>query len=129
MSSQSSTYLRLSGTRKREEIMAVRNNFSMGVRSAFWYDFHVANDAVQMILDVHKALTLSTPQRTYQCNVIANSHTKCTWLAVLLLFHSCLFSHSIKLLGLLLSAVIVSLHYLPNCLRSTVTCGKMPMRP
>jgi len=25
-----------------------------------------------------------------------------------------------------LSAVIVSLHYLPRCLRSTVTCGKPP---
>jgi len=39
----------------------------------------------------------------------------------------CFFSHRIKLLGLLLSAVIVSLHYLLSCHRclcSTVTCGK-----
>ena len=34
------------------------------------------------------------------------------------------FSHSIKLFGLLLSAVTVSLHYLPRCLRSTATGGK-----
>ena len=39
----------------------------------------------------------------------------------------CFFSHSIKLFGLLLSAVTVTLHYLPRCLRSTVTSGKTPI--
>ena len=39
----------------------------------------------------------------------------------------CLYSHSIKLFGLLLSAVTVSLHCLPRCLRSTVTGGKIPI--
>jgi len=39
----------------------------------------------------------------------------------------CFFSHSIKLFGLLLSAVTVSLPYLPRCLRSTVTGGKAPI--
>jgi len=37
---------------------------------------------------------------------------------------SCFFSQSIKLRGLPLSAVTVSLHYLPRCLRSTVPCRK-----
>jgi len=34
------------------------------------------------------------------------------------------FSHSLKLFGLLLPAVTVSLQYLARCLRSTVTGGK-----
>jgi len=37
------------------------------------------------------------------------------------------FLHSIKLFGLPLSAVTVSLRYLPRCLRSTVTGGKTPI--
>ena len=37
-----------------------------------------------------------------------------------------LFSHSIKLRGLPLSATTVSLRHLPRCLRSAVTCGKTP---
>ena len=41
--------------------------------------------------------------------------------------HPCFFSHNIKLFGFLLSAVTVSLHYLPRCLRSTVTGGKTPI--
>jgi len=40
---------------------------------------------------------------------------------------SLLHSRSIKCFGLLLSAVTISLHYLPRCLRSTVTCGKIPI--
>jgi len=39
----------------------------------------------------------------------------------------CFFSHSIKLFGLLTSPATISLHYLPRCLCSTVTCGKTPM--
>ena len=39
----------------------------------------------------------------------------------------CFFSHNIKLFGLLLSAVTLSLHYLPRCLRSTVTGDKTPI--
>jgi len=38
----------------------------------------------------------------------------------------CFFS-VIKLFGLLLSAVTASLHYLPRCLRPTVTGGKIPI--
>jgi len=44
----------------------------------------------------------------------------------LLQIHSCFFSHSIKLRSLPLSAVTVSLDYLPRCVRSTITCGKRP---
>jgi len=44
----------------------------------------------------------------------------------LLQIHSYLFSHSIKLRGLPLSAITVSLRHLPRCLRSAVTCGKTP---
>ena len=40
--------------------------------------------------------------------------------------HSCLFSHSIKLRGSPLSAVTVTLHYLPRRLASSVTCSKTP---
>jgi len=33
---------------------------------------------------------------------------------------------ALRLPCLSLSAVTISLHYLPRCLRLTVTCGKMP---
>jgi len=46
-----------------------------------------------------------------------NSPQKCGSLAAMLLFHSCVFSHRIKRRGLLLSAVIASLHYLLRCHR------------
>ena len=44
----------------------------------------------------------------------------------LLKTHSCVFSHSIKRRGLPLSAVSVSLHHTPGCLRSTDTCDRTP---
>ena len=43
----------------------------------------------------------------------------------LLHIHSCFFSH-MMIRDLPLSAVTVSLHYLPRCLRSSVTCNKTP---
>jgi len=39
----------------------------------------------------------------------------------------CFFSDSIKLFGLLPSAVTMSLHYLSRCLRSTGSGGKTPI--
>ena len=45
----------------------------------------------------------------------------------LLHIQSGFFSHSIKLRGVPLSAVTVSLHYLPRYLRSTPACGKTPV--
>jgi len=44
----------------------------------------------------------------------------------LLQIDSSFFSRNIKVRDLPLLAVIVSPHYLPRCLRSTVTCGKTP---
>ena len=38
----------------------------------------------------------------------------------------CFLTHSIKLRAFPISAVTVSLHYLPRCLRSAVTSGKTP---
>ena len=40
--------------------------------------------------------------------------------------HLCFFPRNIKLRGLPLSTVTALLHYLPRCLRSTVTSGKRP---
>ena len=45
----------------------------------------------------------------------------------LLQIYWCFFSHNIKIRGLPLSAITVSLHYLPTCLRSTVACNKTPI--
>jgi len=41
--------------------------------------------------------------------------------------HNLAVTHNIQLRGLPLSAVTVSLHYLPRYLRSTPACGKMPV--
>jgi len=74
-----------------------------------------------------KHFILSIPQR--KCPKLRQQSQKCASLTTMLPFHSCFFSHRIKLRGLLLSAVIVSLHYLLSCqrfLRSTVSCGKTP---
>jgi len=80
-----------------------------------------------MQMDVHK--TLYPFNTTNKMPHVTATVPKCASLAVMLLFHSCFFSHRIKLRGLLLSTVIVSLHFLlncPRCLHSTVACGKTP---
>ena len=61
-----------------------------------------------------------------ECSAAADKNFQPTQDSQLSQIHSCFFSHSIKLNGLPLSAVTVSLHYLPRCLCSTVTCGKTP---
>ena len=44
----------------------------------------------------------------------------------LLQTHSCFFSQSINVRGLPLTACHILLHYLPGCVRSTVSCHKTP---
>ena len=70
-----------------------------------------------------KCFTHSTPQRKWPMLRQKSQRLRFAGAAVHR-FHSCFFSHSMKLRGLPLSAVTVLLHYLPRCLRSTVTCGK-----
>jgi len=86
--------------------MGVRRNFYSGGEQNrhFAYPFQVAVDAMQM--DVHETLHPFYITKNAQC--YGNCLKKCASLAALLLFHPCFFSHSMKLRGLLLSAVIVS---------------------
>jgi len=99
--------------------MGVRRKFSKEEKSRhFAYPFQVAEDAMQM--DVHKTLYHRT-QRNAPCCGISTPQKMPQLTAtvpklrfVMLLFHSCFFSHCIKPRGLLLSAVTVSLHYLPQ---------------
>jgi len=106
--------------------MGIGRYFSRGAKSTFCLSFsgcwrYNANGRSQ------NSLPFQHHKEHAPC--YGNSPKICASSAAMLLFHSSFFSYRIKLRGSLLSAVIVSLHYLLSChrrLRSTVTCDKTP---
>jgi len=72
-----------------------------------------ADDAMQM--DVHIVLYPVCTTKKMTCVTATVPKIRFVW--------TCFFSHSMKIHDLLLSAVVVSLHYLAQ-MSLTVTCGK-----
>ena len=99
----------------------VCNEFSWEVQwRHFAHPFQIADNANGSSQNASPFLHLKENSICY-----SNSHKKFVGVAMLP-FHSGFFSHSIKLRGLPLSAVTVSLHYLPTCQRSAITCVEVP---
>jgi len=108
--------------RKAKSVMDVRRNFSGGGKSTFRLSFSGcwpcnANGRSQ------NALPIQHHKENAPC--YGNNPKKCAWLAAMLLFHSYFFSHCVKLRGLLLSGVIVSLHILLSCHKMSAISGHM----
>jgi len=91
--------------------IAVRRNFSRGAKLTFCLSF---SGCWQCNVNGSSQNALPCPLYSTKKCLMLRQQKNCVWLAPKRLFHSCFFSHSIKLRGLPLPVVYVLLHYLPN---------------